>query len=59
MPITLSEEQLNQLRDAKARGNEALSDLDKADRAGIDVKDQRKTLIDQLAKIDQMLSVYG
>ena len=59
MAIQLSEDELNTLRQSKALANQTLSDLDKAERAGIDVKIQRDTVTKQLEQIEKLLTVYG
>ncbi len=59
MPITLSQNDLNDLRNAQRQAEEAISDLDKAERAGMDVKEQKAKLNEQLSQIKQILSVYS
>lgn len=59
MPIQMSNEDIINLKSAKAKAEELANDLDKAERAGIDVKEQKASNQTNLAKIIQLLSVYG
>jgi uncharacterized protein YgfB (UPF0149 family) len=59
MPINLTQSDIDELRNAKRIAEEAITDLDKAERAGLDVKDQKEKLNKQLSQINQILSVYS
>ena len=51
--------ELQVLRDSKASLIALKADLDRAKKAGIDVTEQEKQRVENLAKIEQILSVYG
>lgn len=59
MANPLTPQQIDDLRKALTQVKELIDDIAKAERAGLDVVEQKANALSQKKQIEQLLAVYG